>query len=167
MLGWNIFDKNFTRGGLFGYSSQNSIWKYESYSFCLDLNVNCITMSLKVPSSKGVSWGPNITAFQTMILFSPGAPLTPSGGSSWSLLKSRIKRLLAAVDILCQLHKESFGNNEMNHGSDELWVFFFSTFLTWQVTVHQLMGALWFDRFYLTSLIWRDFDQYVSKILDF
>lgn len=28
---------------------------------------------------------PNITAFHTMILFSDGAPLTPAGGSSWSL----------------------------------------------------------------------------------
>lgn len=58
------------------------------------------TISLKVPSSNGVSWGPNITAFHTIMLFSPGAPLTPSGGSSWSLLKSLIKRRLAAVDIL-------------------------------------------------------------------
>ena len=60
-------------------------------------------MSLKVPSSNGVSWGPNITAFHCIILFSPGAPLTPSGGSSCSLLKSRINRLLAAVDIFFYL----------------------------------------------------------------
>ena len=60
-------------------------------------------MSLKVPSSNGVSWGPNITAFHCIILFSPGAPLTPSGGSSCSLLKSRINRLLAAVDIFLYL----------------------------------------------------------------
>jgi hypothetical protein len=57
-----------------------------------------------VPSAKGVSSGPKMTAFQTMMLFSPGAPLTPAGGSSWRRLKSRISRLLAAVDIL----KESY-----------------------------------------------------------
>ncbi len=28
---------------------------------------------------------PNITAFHIMMLFSDGAPLTPAGGSSWSL----------------------------------------------------------------------------------
>ncbi len=64
------------------------------------------TMSLKVPSSKGVSWGPNITAFQTMMLFSPGAPLTPSGGSSWSRLKSRISRRRAAVDIVTFVNQD-------------------------------------------------------------
>ena len=49
-----------TVGGLFGYSSVNSI------------------VSLKVPSSKGVSWGPKMTAFQSMMLLSLGAPLTPA-----------------------------------------------------------------------------------------
>ena len=39
-------------------------------------------VSLKVPSSNGVSAGPNITAFHCMILLSHGAPLTPAGGSS-------------------------------------------------------------------------------------
>ena len=48
-----------TVGGLFGYSSVNSI------------------VNLKVPSSKGVSCGPNITAFHNMILLSLGAPETP------------------------------------------------------------------------------------------
>ena len=38
-FGWNILDTNLTVGGLLGYSSVNSI------------------VSLKVPSSKGVSWG--------------------------------------------------------------------------------------------------------------
>ena len=38
-LGWNILETNLTVGGLLGYSSVNSI------------------VSLKVPSSKGVSWG--------------------------------------------------------------------------------------------------------------
>lgn len=81
-FGWNIFDTKRTVGGLFGYSSVNSI------------------VSLKVPSSNGVSCGPNITAFQIMMLLSVGAPETPVGGSSWSLLKSRIRRLRAGVDIL-------------------------------------------------------------------
>lgn len=42
---------------------------------------------------------PKITAFQSIILLSVGAPLTPTGGSSWSRLKSRIRRRLAGVDI--------------------------------------------------------------------
>ena len=45
-------------------------------------------------------WGPKMTAFHNMMLFSPGAPETPAGGSSWSLLKSLISRLLAAVDMI-------------------------------------------------------------------
>ena len=35
-----------------------------------------------------------------MMLFSPGAPLTPIGGSSWSLRKSRINLRRAAVDMI-------------------------------------------------------------------
>ena len=71
------------------------------------------------------STNPKITAFQSIILLSVGAPLTPTGGSSWSLksrnnrqafswlfeskkrlarlnylLKSLIKRRLAGVDII-------------------------------------------------------------------
>lgn len=42
---------------------------------------------------------PKITAFQSMILLSCGAPLTPAGGSCCSLLKSLISRFLAGVDI--------------------------------------------------------------------
>ena len=49
-----------TVGGLLGYSSVNSI------------------VNLKVPSSKGVSWGPNITAFHSIMLLSLGAPDTPA-----------------------------------------------------------------------------------------
>lgn len=72
------------------------------------------------PSSNGVSWGlesregsvledalfiselnpraelfayPNITAFQIIILFSDGAPLTPAGGSSWSLKEKRKRNI--------------------------------------------------------------------------
>ena len=44
-----------------------------------------------------------MTAFQTIILFSPGAPDTPSGGSSCNLLKSRINRRRAVVDIFVEL----------------------------------------------------------------
>ena len=45
----------------------------------IDLNVNM----RRLPTSKGVSCGPKMTAFQSMMLFSPGAPDTPAGGSSW------------------------------------------------------------------------------------
>lgn len=72
-FGWNIFDTNLTVGGLFGYSSVNSI------------------VNLKVPSSKGVSCGPKITAFHIIMLLSVGAPDTPVGGSSWSLRKTNKK----------------------------------------------------------------------------
>ena len=40
-------------------------------------------VSLNVPSSKGVSAGPKMTAFHCIMLLSHGAPLTPAGGSSW------------------------------------------------------------------------------------
>lgn len=66
-FGWNILETKRTVGGLFGYSSVNSI------------------VSLNVPSSKGVSCGPKITAFHIMMLLSVGAPDTPVGGSSCSL----------------------------------------------------------------------------------
>ena len=42
---------------------------------------------------------PNMTAFQSMMLLSWGAPLIPAGGSCCSRLKSRISRFLAGVDI--------------------------------------------------------------------
>ena len=42
---------------------------------------------------------PNMTAFQSMMLLSCGAPLMPAGGSCCSRLKSRISRFLAGVDI--------------------------------------------------------------------
>ena len=85
ILGWNIFDKNLTMGGLLGYSSLKA------------------SDSRKVPSSNGVSLGPKMTAFHCRILFSVGAPDTPAGGSSCSRLKSRISRRLAAVAIAPQL----------------------------------------------------------------
>ena len=40
-----------------------------------------------------------MTAFQSMMLLSCGAPLIPAGGSCCSRLKSRISRFLAGVDI--------------------------------------------------------------------
>ncbi|RNA08118.1 hypothetical protein BpHYR1_013574 [Brachionus plicatilis] len=40
---------------------------------------------------------PKMTAFQSIMLLSVGAPLTPTGGSSWSLLKSRISLRLAVI----------------------------------------------------------------------
>lgn len=43
---------------------------------------------------------PKMTAFQIMILLSVGAPETPDGGSSWSLLKSLINLLRDGVDIV-------------------------------------------------------------------
>lgn len=43
---------------------------------------------------------PKITAFQSMILLSCGAPLMPAGGSCCNLLKSLINLFLAGVDIL-------------------------------------------------------------------
>jgi hypothetical protein len=44
------------------------------------------------PPSQGVSSGPKITAFHSMMLSGLGEPFTPCGGSCWSRLKSRIKR---------------------------------------------------------------------------
>ena len=43
---------------------------------------------------------PKMTAFQSKMLLSCGAPLTPAGGSCCNLLKSRINLFLAGVDIL-------------------------------------------------------------------
>ena len=42
--------------------------------------------------------GPNMTAFQSMILSGSGLPDIPPGGSDDSLLKSRIRRFLQLVD---------------------------------------------------------------------
>lgn len=39
-------------------------------------------------------------AFHSKILLSVGAPETPAGGSSWSFLKSRMRRRRAGVDIV-------------------------------------------------------------------
>jgi len=54
---------NLTAGGLFGYCSSK-----------------CITRR-KVPSSKGVSAGPIMTAFQVITLSAMGEADTPAGGS--------------------------------------------------------------------------------------
>ena len=83
MFGWNIFETNLTSGGLKGYSSLNSM------------------VSLNVPSSKGVSFGPQMTAFQSMMLFPLGAAEIPNGGSLSSPFKSRnSRRVIAVASIL-------------------------------------------------------------------
>lgn len=43
--------------------------------------------------------GPNITAFQSMMLSGHGLPEMPPGGSLESRLKSRMRRLLQLVDF--------------------------------------------------------------------
>lgn len=62
-LGWNIWLMNLTEGGLLGYCSSK-----------------CMT-SRNVPSSKGVSAGPMMTAFHVMTLSGTGDAETPAGGS--------------------------------------------------------------------------------------
>ena len=57
--------------------------------------VSNLSVLISLFTSKCVSWGPKMTALKSMMLFSPGAPLTPAGGSSWSLLKSHMRRLRA------------------------------------------------------------------------
>lgn len=52
-----------------------------------------------MPPSQGVSSGPNMTAFQSIILSCEGAAVIPGLGSVCSLRISRIKRRLAGVDI--------------------------------------------------------------------
>ena len=42
--------------------------------------------------------GPNMTAFQSIMLSGSGLPDIPPGGSDDSLLKSRIRRFLQLVD---------------------------------------------------------------------
>jgi len=76
---------NLTAGGLFGYCSSK-----------------CMT-SLNVPSSKGVSAGPMITAFQVITLSGTGEADTPAGGSVCMRLKSRMSRRRAAVDMMDRL----------------------------------------------------------------
>ena len=87
-----------------GHVNANIINSFWSSNNCVFWNqftvpVNSI-VSLNVPSSKGVSAGPNMTAFQSKILLSVGAPETPAGGSSCNRLKSRINLRRADVDIL-------------------------------------------------------------------
>lgn len=50
---------------------------------------------------------PNITAFQSIILLSWGAPLIPAGGSCCNLLKSLINLFLAGVDILTAYNQKN------------------------------------------------------------
>ena len=89
-FGWNILLTNRTEGGLFGYSSVKAARKDKRRSVALtnhDEIIGLLIVSLNVPSSNGVSAGPNMTAFHCMILLSHGAPLTPAGGSSCNLLR--------------------------------------------------------------------------------
>ena len=70
-------------GGLFGYSSVNSIVNLNVPSCRTLCQVTALHFKDKhllffhYDTSKGVSCGPKITAFQSMMLLSLGAPLTP------------------------------------------------------------------------------------------
>lgn len=59
---------------------------------------------------------PNITAFQSIILLSYGAPLIPAGGSCCNLLKSLINLFLAGVDIFVSC--PNLTNNKANSVSN-------------------------------------------------
>jgi hypothetical protein len=107
-LGWNILLMNFTCGACVSSHNLKSVATacvnnspalvgYDSSNCKMSLNVCHYKFS--TPSSKGVSCGPNITAFQSKTLSGQGLPLTPSGASSFSRLKSLISRFLAGVDI--------------------------------------------------------------------
>lgn len=65
-----------------------------------------------MPSSKGVSWGPNIIASHISILSSVGAPLTPAGGSSYKkfycLEINKIKNKKTKLNELNELNKLYF-----------------------------------------------------------
>eukprot|EP00958_Prasinococcus_capsulatus_P019960 scaffold2539_cov388-Prasinococcus_capsulatus_cf.AAC.15 len=87
MLGWNMVETNRTVGALLGYSSVK------------------VRDNLNVPPSHGVSSGPNMTALQTIMLLSCGAPFIPEGGSDCSRLKSLIRRFLAGVLILAPFYR--------------------------------------------------------------
>ena len=102
MFGWNIFVANFTVGALFGYSS-----------------VNC-SVSLNVPPSHGVSSGPNMTACQSMIFDSVGAPEIPVGGSDCSRLKSRTRRLRAGVDMMSRRRRRLYARHYFHFPSTPL-----------------------------------------------
>jgi hypothetical protein len=98
LLGWNMLDLNFTTGALFGYSSENSIVSLNvpanmqpiSIVFSSDQQILCLHRSS--PPSQGVSSGPKMTAFQSMMLSAFGDAFTPCGGSCWRRLKSRMRR---------------------------------------------------------------------------
>ena len=79
-------DKNTQRG------------KVKINQFLLGYDSSNVMTSLNVPSSKGVSAGPKMTAFQIMRLSAHGAPEMPPGGSVDRRLKSRINRFLDGVD---------------------------------------------------------------------
>uniref|UniRef100_A0A1I8I777 Annexin n=1 Tax=Macrostomum lignano TaxID=282301 RepID=A0A1I8I777_9PLAT len=80
-FGWNMEVRNFTAGGLFGYSSVK------------------VMLSLNTPPSNAVSSGPRMTAFHTMMFSSVGQAPTPGGGSFCIICRSFIRRRRAAVDM--------------------------------------------------------------------
>lgn len=57
---------------------------------------------------------PNITAFQSIILLSWGAPLIPAGGSCCRRLKSRISLFLDGVDMISELPPLQSPNQSTN-----------------------------------------------------
>jgi hypothetical protein len=65
----------------------------------LEGGLGCRTTMRSVEEWRGVGLpGPNITAFQSMMLSGHGAPEIPSGGSEDNRLKSRIRRRRQEVD---------------------------------------------------------------------
>lgn len=118
-FGWNILEIKRTVGGLFGYSSVKTsvslnVPSSNGVSWGLRReNENNVKNRIRISTNYAIyiyviEWEryiiyPKITAFQSIILLSVGAPLTPTGGSSWSRLKSRIRRRLAGVDIFFSL----------------------------------------------------------------
>lgn len=104
---------NLTTGALLGYSSENSSVNLKVPAWqCRTLNrtfqdYNTITQhharKQRLPPSHGVSSGPNITAFQSIILSLLGDPLTPCGGSLCNLLKSLISLCNEQQSLYLQL----------------------------------------------------------------
>lgn len=98
-LGWKMLDTNFTTGALLGYSSENSRVSLKVPA-CGALLAQMLSTELALlqehsclsPPSHGVSSGPKMIAFHSMMLSGLGEPSMPWGGSFCSLLKSRMRR---------------------------------------------------------------------------
>ena len=83
MLGWYIFVRNFTLGGLLGQSSENS------------------RINLKIPPSHSVSSGPKITAFHLKREFSSGEAVIPAVQSlDYSIFLRSFSSLLSALELI-------------------------------------------------------------------